>query len=161
MKTLNDLFLEELADIYNAEKRIAEALPKLADAARSEELKAAFESHLQETEGHVEKVEEVFRLFETEPREAECEATAGLLEEGDELAESFEDSPALDAALICAAQKVEHYEMASYGCLQTWAILLGNNEAAELLAEILEEEKAADSALNELAKGSINEEALS
>jgi ferritin-like metal-binding protein YciE len=89
MKTLNDLFLEELADIYNAEKRIAQALPKLADAARSEELKAAFESHLQETEGHVGKVEEVFRLFETEPREAECEATAGLLEEGDELAGGF------------------------------------------------------------------------
>jgi ferritin-like metal-binding protein YciE len=160
MKTLNDLFLEELADIYNAEKRIAQALPKLADAARSEELKAAFESHLQETEGHVGKVEEVFRLFETEPREAECEATAGLLEEGDELAESFEDSPALDAALICAAQKVEHYEMASYGCLHTWATLLGNTEAAELLTEILEEEKAADSALNELAKAYVNEEAL-
>jgi ferritin-like metal-binding protein YciE len=160
MKTLNDLFFEELADIYNAEKRIAQALPKLADAARSEELKAAFELHLKETEGHVGKVEEIFRLFETEPQEAECEATAGLLEEGDELAESFEGSPALDAALICAAQKVEHYEMASYGCLHTWATLLDNTEAAELLAEILEEEKAADSALNELAKTFVNEEAL-
>jgi len=160
MKTLKDLFLNELADMYDAEKRILKALPKMAKAATCDELKDALNSHLKETEGHVKKLEQVFECFDEKAKGETCEATVGLLAEGDQITAEFKDSPAINAALICAAQKVEHYEMASYGCLHEWAELLDNDEAASLLQEILEEEQAADESLTKLARKSSNAEAL-
>jgi ferritin-like metal-binding protein YciE len=160
MKALKDLFLDELADMYDAERRIVKALPKMAKAATCDDLKGAIQSHLKETEGHVKKLEQVFLSFDQKAKGQTCEATVGLLEEGDEIAADFKGSPAINAALISAAQKVEHYEMASYGCLHEWAGLLGNQEAAGLLQEILDEEKAANETLTELARASSNNEAL-
>lgn len=160
MKTLQTLFLAELADIYDAEKRIAKALPKMAKAATCDELKAAFANHLEETKGQVTKLEEVFACFDVKPKGSTCEATVGLLKEGEEIAEEFKGSPAINAALIAAAQKVEHYEMATYGCLHEWAELLGSRKAGTLLKEILNQEKAANKMLNELAHSKINAEAL-
>jgi ferritin-like metal-binding protein YciE len=160
MKTLKNLFLDELADMYDAERRIVKALPKMAKAATSPDLKAAIKSHLKETEGHVTKLEQVFQSFEEKAKGKTCEATVGLLKEGDEIAADFKGSPALNAALISAAQKVEHYEMASYGCLHEWAGLLGNKEAAGLLEKILGEEKAANETLTKLARARSNAEAL-
>ncbi len=161
MKTLKVLFLDELADMYDAERRIVKALPKMAKAATCDKLKEAILAHLKETEGHVTKVEQVFQSFDEKAKGKTCEATVGLLKEGDEIAADFKGSPAINAALISAAQKVEHYEMASYGCLHEWAGLLGNEKAAGLLQEILEQEKAANETLTELARASSNEEALS
>jgi ferritin-like metal-binding protein YciE len=160
MKNLKDLFLDELADMYDAENRMVRALPKMAKAATSEDLKKAFLDHLAETEGHVAKLEQVFRSFNEKAEGKTCEGTVGLLEEGDEIAANFKGSPAINAALISAGQKVEHYEVASYGCLHEWAGLLGNKEAEDLLKEILEEEKNADEGLTELARATSNEEAL-
>lgn len=160
MKTLKNLFLDSLADMYDAEKQLTAALPRMSEAAQSAELKEALDAHLAETEGHVLTVEEVFHCFDEEPRGKKCMATAALLEEGDALAADFRGSPALDAAIISAAQKVEHYEMSTYGCLQAWASLLGNDEASELLAGILGEEQQADATLSELALAQSNEEAL-
>jgi ferritin-like metal-binding protein YciE len=160
MKTLKDLFLDELADMYDAERRIVKALPKMAKAATCSDLKAAIQSHLKETEGHVTKLEQVFQSFDEKAKGKTCEATVGLLKEGDEIAMDFKGSSAINAALISAAQKVEHYEMASYGCLHEWAGLLGNKEAAGLLEKILGEEKAANETLTKLARASSNEEAL-
>lgn len=160
MKTLQDLFFNELADIYDAERRIAKALPKMAKAATSAPLKKAFELHLKQTEDHARKVEEVFECFERKAKAKTCDATVGLLKEGEEMAASFEGSPAINAALIAAAQKVEHYEMATYGCLHEWAKLLGNKKAAELLQEILDEEGATNKALTVLARSSSNEDAM-
>ena len=151
MKTLLDLFEAELQDIYDAEHRISKALPKMAEAATCMELRAAFETHLVETKGQIKKLEGVFECFGWDPKGKTCEATVGLLEEGDEIAAEFEGSPAINAALICAAQKVEHYEIASYGCLQSWAVVLENEAAAGLLQEILEEEEATDEILSELS----------
>ncbi len=146
--------------MYDAERRIVKALPKMAKAATCNDLKQAIRHHLKETEGHVRKLEEVFLAFDKKPRGKTCEATVGLLAEGGEIAEDFKGSPAINAALISAAQKVEHYEMASYGCLYEWASLLENAPAAELLEEILDEEKAANSTLNQLALANCNLEAL-
>jgi ferritin-like metal-binding protein YciE len=160
MKTLKDLFLDELADMYDAEHRIIKALPKMARAATCDDLKAAIQSHLKETEGQVKKLEQVFQSFGKKARGKKCEATVGLLEEADEIAAEFKGSPAINAALISAAQKVEHYEMASYGCLHEWAGLLGNEKAAGLLQDILDEEMAANEKLTELARAGNNEEAL-
>lgn len=159
MKTLEELFLNELADIYDAEKRIAKALPKMAKAAQSEELKEAIEAHLAETQEHAAKVEEVFALFDQKARSKTCEAAIGLLKEGEDIAAEFKGSPALDAAIIAAAQKVEHYEIAAYGTLRTWAALLENEDAADVLGEILDEEKAADATLSNIAKSQSNNEA--
>ena len=139
MKTLKDLFLDELADMYDAEHRIIKALPKMAKVATCPDLKEAIQSHLRETEGHVKKLQQVFQCFDEKAKGKTCEATVGLLAEGDEIAADFKGSPAINAALISVAQKVEHYEMASYGCLHEWAGLLGNKEAAGLLQEILDE----------------------
>jgi len=161
MKTLNDLFLNELADIYDAEHRLIKALPKMAKAATCTKLKGAMQGHLKETEGHVKKLDRVFECFDQKAKGQTCEATVGLLEEGAEIMTEFKGSPAINAAIIAAAQKVEHYEIASYGCLHEWAALLGNNEAAVLLQEILNEEKAANEALTVLARASSNEDALS
>ena len=160
MKTLKDLFLDGLADIYDAEQRILKALPKMAKAATCNKLKAAMQSHLKETEGQVKKLEQVFKSFGVRAKGKTCEATIGLLEEGDEIAADFKGSPAINAALISAAQKVEHYEMASYGCLYEWAGLLGNKEAAGLLKQILEQEADANDSLTKLARASSNNEAL-
>ena len=160
MKTLKDLFLDELADMYDAEQRIVRALPKLGKAATSAALQAAIRSHLRETESHVRKLENVFKAFGEKARGKKCEATVGLLEEGAEIASDFKGSPAINAALICAAQKVEHYEIASYGCLHEWAGLLGNETAARLLLAILDEEKAANDSLTELARSGDNQNAL-
>jgi ferritin-like metal-binding protein YciE len=160
MKTLKDLFLDELADMYDAEHRIIKALPKMAKAATCPDLRAAIQYHLKETEGQVTKLDQVFKSFGVKAKGKTCEATVGLLEEGDELAQEFKGSPAINAALISAAQKVEHYEMASYGCLHEWAELLGNQQAAGLLKQILDQEKGANESLNELAHSSLNKEAL-
>ena len=129
MKTLKNLFFDELADMYDAERRLVKALPKMAKAATCPDLRAAIQSHLKETEGHVRKLEQVFRSFGEKAKGQTCEATVGLLEEGDEIAADFKGSPAINAGIISAAQKVEHYEMASYGCLHEWAALLGNEKA--------------------------------
>ncbi len=160
MKTLNDLFLDELADIYDAENRLVKALPKMVNAATCDDLKAAIQAHLEETKGHVTTLDQVFECFDLEARRETCEATVGLIEEAEEIADDFKGSPAIDAALVCAAQKIEHYEIAAYGCLHEWARLLGNDEAADLLLEILEEEKLADAALTELARTVCNKQAL-
>jgi ferritin-like metal-binding protein YciE len=160
MKTLKDLFLGELADMHDAEHRLVKALPKMAEAATCTHLQKAILSHLKETEGHVTKIEQVFECFGEKAKSKTCKATKGLLEEGDEIAADFKGSPAINAALISAAQKVEHYEIASYGCLHAWAGLLENKEAAGLLQEILEEEKAANEALGKLALARSNPEAL-
>src|ERR1035437_7311564 len=160
MKTLKDLFLDELADMYDAEHRIVKALPKMAKAATCDDLKGAFQSHLKETEGHVKKLQQVFQCFGEKAKGKTCEATVGLLAEGDEIAADFKGSPAINAALISAAQKVEHDEMASYGCQHEWAKLLENAEASALLEEILAQEKAANASLNALALARSNQEAL-
>ena len=160
MKTLIDLFQDELADMYDAEHRIIKALPKMAKAATCPDLKKAIQSHLKETEGQVRKLDQVFKSLGLKAKGKTCEATVGLLKEGDEIAAEFKGSPAINAALIAAAQKVEHYEIASYGCLHEWAGLLGNQKAAGLLKQILEEEKGANESLNELAHSSLNQEAL-
>ena len=160
MKTLKDLFLNQLADMYDAERRIVKALPKMAAAATCDKLRKAFEFHLKETQGHVTKIEQVFQLFDVKAKGQTCKATVGLLEEGDEIATDFKGSPTINAGLISAAQKVEHHEMAAYGCLHEWATLLGNKEAAGLLQEILDQEKAANESLTALARASSNGEAL-
>jgi ferritin-like metal-binding protein YciE len=160
MKTLQDLFFNELADIYDAEHRIAKALPKMVKAATSTALKKAFELHLKQTEVHAKKVEEIFECFDRKPKSKTCNATVGLLKEGDEIASYFEGSPAINAALIAAAQKIEHYEIATYGCLHEWAKLLGNKKAAMLLQEILDEEGETNEALTLLARASSNEDAV-
>jgi len=160
MQNLKSLFLAELADIYDAEKRLVKALPKIAKAATCKDLKAATLSHLEETKGHVTKLEEVFACFDLKAKGETCEATVGLLKEGEEIAEEFKGSPAINAALIAAVQKVEHYEMATYGCLHEWAELLGSKKAASLIKEILREEKAANKSLNELAHSKCNAEAM-
>src|ERR1017187_298795 len=160
MKTLKELFLDELADMYDAERRTVKALPKLAKAATCEKLKAAILAHLKETEGHLTKLEQVFQSFEQKAKGLTCKATVGLLEEGAEIAAEFKGSPAINAALISAAQKVEHHEIAAYGALHEWAELLGNSNAAGLLEEILGEEKAANATLTKLALDGSDKEAL-
>jgi ferritin-like metal-binding protein YciE len=160
MKLLKDLFLDELADMYDAERRVVKALPKMAKAATCPKLNSAILAHLKETEGHVLKLEQVFESFDEKPKGTTCKVAVGLLEEGDKIAANFKGSPAINAALISAAQKVEHHEMAAYGCLHEWAGLLGNEAAAGLLEEILGEEKAANETLIKLALASSNKEAL-
>ena len=160
MNALKDLFLDELADRYDAEKRLVLAMPKMIKAATCPLLQKLIRAHLKETASHVKTLEKVFKSFGEKPRAKKCEATIGLLAEGNEVATEFKASPAINAALISVAQKAEHYEIASYGCLRGWARLLGNMEAAGLLQEILVEEKAANHALSELARSSSNSEAL-
>jgi ferritin-like metal-binding protein YciE len=154
MNELRETFVEELKDLYDAEKQLLKALPKMAKAAEHEELKDAFEMHLHETQEHVRRLEQVFKLMDQPPKSKKCKAMQGLVEEGEELIDEEEG----DAALICAAQKVEHYEIASYGSLESWAKLMGEQEAADLLAETLSEEKAADEKLTGIAEQTINVE---
>lgn len=145
--------------MYDAEQRIVRALPKMVKAATCSKLQAAFESHLRETEGHVTKLEQAFESIGEKAEAQKCKATVGILDEGDEMASDFKGSPAINAALIAAGQKVEHYEIATYGCLHEWAQVLGYDDAAALIEEILEQEKAADEKLTELAQEK-NEQAL-
>jgi ferritin-like metal-binding protein YciE len=154
MNELRETFVEELKDIYDAEKQLLKALPKMVKAAEHEELKDAFESHLHETEEHVRRLEQVFKLMDQPAKGKKCKAMQGLVEEGEELIKEDEG----DAALICAAQKVEHYEIASYGSLESWAKLMGEQEAADLLGETLGEEKSADEKLTGIAEETINVE---
>ena len=160
-KTLDDLFVDELADAYDFEKRLVRALPKMAKAVNSLELKNAIEEHLRETEGHVQKLEQVFAECDMKPKAKKCDGMVGILEEGDGVVTEFKGSPAMDAAVIAAAQKVEHYEIATYGCLQEWAGMLGMENAAAIFEEILGEEKTADETLTEIARVMANEMAES
>ena len=158
-KTLNELFHDTLKDIYFAEKKILTALPKMAKAARNEELKAAFEKHLQQTERQVERLEAVFDEIDAKPQGKTCDAILGIIAEGQEIIKEYKGSPALDAGLIASAQSVEHYEIGRYGTLATWADELGLTESARLLKETLAEEEETDQALSELAETSVNQEA--
>jgi len=159
-ETLHDLFLEELADIYYAEKRIAKEFPKMAKAATCTDLRTTIEDNLKEIDSRVRKLEEVFHAFGERVVGKTCQATKGLLAESDEIAEVFKDSPAINAALIGAAQKIAHYKIASYGCLREWAELLGNRKAASILGDNLTGEKAANDVLTRLAVTKSNKDAL-
>ncbi|MBV9332163.1 MAG: ferritin-like domain-containing protein [Alphaproteobacteria bacterium] len=158
-KNLQGLFHETLKDIYFAEKKILATLPKMAKAAQSQELKAAFEKHETETEEHVARLERVFEEIEETPRGKTCDAIMGIIEEGQEVMKEFRGAPALDAGLLAAAQAVEHYEIARYGTLKTWAAELGLNEAVKLLDMTLGEEKKTDEMLTKLAQSEVNQHA--
>jgi ferritin-like metal-binding protein YciE len=159
-KTLNDLFLDTLKDIYFAERQILKNLPKMAKAAQSDELKQAFLTHKDETEGQIERLQQVFEIVGKRAQGKTCEAIKGILEEGEEIMEDFDGSPALDAGLLAAGQAVEHYEMARYGTLKTWAMQLGMKDAAALLDQTLQEEKKTDALLSKLAQVKINHPAV-
>lgn len=159
-KTLENLFHDTLRDIYYAERKILKSLPKMKRAAQSETLKAAFEKHEGQTEGQIERLEKVFEIIGKTPRGKTCDAINGILDEGDEIAEEYKDSPALDAGLLAAAQAVEHYEITRYGTLKRWATVLGLDDAVKLLDETLEEESQTDEDLTSIADASINEAAL-
>lgn len=161
LDSLESLFLEELKDIYHAEKQLVKALPRMAKGASSPELKRAFTQHLKETEGQVQRLERVFRDLDMTPRAKKCEGMAGLVEEGKEILREDGEDAVIDAALIAAAQRVEHYEIAAYGCLRTYAQLLGYSQAERLLQQNLDEEEAADEKLSALAEGGINQAAVS
>ena len=158
-KNLNDLFLDTLKDIYYAEKQIYKALPKMAKAAQSAQLRAAFEKHHGETEGQIERLEAIFELIEKPARGKKCDAIEGILDEGKEIMDEYKNAPALDAGLLAAAQAVEHYEISRYGTLKTWADKLGIKEAVKLLDATLSEEKKTDDALTRLAMSAVNAEA--
>ncbi|MBN9365362.1 MULTISPECIES: ferritin-like domain-containing protein [unclassified Devosia] len=158
-KTLDDLFLDTLKDIYYAEKQIVKTLPKMAKAATAPELKAGFEKHLEETEGHVERLEQIFELIGKPARGKTCDAILGIIEEGKSIIEDFKGTPALDAGLVSAAQAVEHYEIARYGTLKTWAQQLGMTEAVSLLDATLKEEVATDKKLSQVAESNVNRKA--
>ena len=159
-KTLDDLFLEQLKDVYYAERKILKALPKMARGAQSADLKAAFEKHKGETEGQIERLQQIFEILGKPARGKTCPAIDGIIEEGEEVLEEFKGSPALDAGLVAAAQAVEHYEMSRYGTLKRWAETLDMKDVAKLLDATLSEETATDAALTDLADSSINATAL-
>lgn len=148
---LHELFVDEMKDILGAEKQLLKGLKQMASSAKGKELKKAFEVHYKQTEGHIERLKQAFESIGKPARSKKCKAMAGLLEEAEEIIDSFEGDEALDAALICAAQKVEHYEIATYGCLVTYAKLMEHTEAEELLTATLAEEKETDSLLTEIA----------
>jgi ferritin-like metal-binding protein YciE len=158
-KKLDELFHDTLKDIYFAEKKIVAALPKMAKAAQNDDLRAAFEKHMSETEGQIERLEQVFELIEEKPQGKRCAAIEGILEEGQEIIKEYKGSPALDAGLVSSAQAVEHYEIARYGTLRTWAEELGLDDAVKLLDQTLDQEEATDEALTELAETVVNQEA--
>jgi ferritin-like metal-binding protein YciE len=159
IKTMEELFLHGLEDIYFAEKQIVKALPKMAKAVKSKELKSAMEHHLEETKEQVKRLEKCFKLLDEEAKGEECPAIEGLIEEGDELMKETEDKDVVSAGLLAGAQAVEHYEIARYGTLVAWAQLLGHEEVAELLEETLAEEKNTDRILTEIALREVNERA--
>src|SRR5258707_7925692 len=158
-KKLEDLFLDTLKDIYYAEKQILKALPKMAKAADSDQLRAAFEKHHDETEGQIERLEQIFESLGKPARGKKCDAIEGILDEGKEIMAEYKDAPALDAGLLAAAQAVEHYEISRYGTLKAWADKLGLQQAVRLLDQTLTEEKSTDEALTELAEAAVNQEA--
>ena len=159
LESLQTLYVEELRDIYNAENQLLKALPKMAKAASSPELKQAFEDHLDQTEEHVARLDEIFGKLDKKPTGKTCQAMKGLIEEGSDMMKHDGEEVVLDAGLIAAAQKVEHYEMASYGTVRTWAEMLGEDDAAELLQQTLDEEGETDKRLTELAEEIVNVEA--
>jgi ferritin-like metal-binding protein YciE len=158
-QTLHDAFINELRDTYDAEKQLTKALPMLAKAANSKDLRTAFEEHLEQTRGHVERLEAVFESIDEKVRGKHCEGIAGIIAEGKSIMDEDFDEATTDATLIAAGQRAEHYEMAAYGTLIAWARAMGHGEAADLLQETLDEEKAADEKLSALAEGGINKEA--
>jgi ferritin-like metal-binding protein YciE len=158
-KTLEDLFLDTLKDIYFAEKQILKALPKMAKAAEDSQLKAGFEEHREQTEGHVERLEQIFEMLGQTPRGKTCEAILGIIEEGKTIMDDYKGSAALDAGLISSAQAVEHYEMARYGTLKAWAKQLGRNDAVKLLEATYREESETDKKLTQIATANDNAKA--
>ena len=161
IKTMNDLFVHQLQDIYYAEKQLVKALPKMADKATDKQLKQGFLTHLEETKTHVQRVEEVFRMFGAEVKAVDCPAIDGIIEEADEVAGEVADKSVLDAALINAGQAAEHYEIARYGSLIAWARQLGRTDCASILQKTLDEERTTDKKLTSLAEGKINLRAAS
>jgi ferritin-like metal-binding protein YciE len=157
--TLHDAFIDELRDAYDAEKQLLKALAKLSKAATAPDLKQAFDSHREETQTHVERLEEVFATLDEKVRGKHCDGIAGIIEEGKSAMEEDFDEETMDAVLIASGQRAEHYEMAAYGTLVAWARAMGHDEAADLLQQTLDEEKAADEKLNQLAEGGINQNA--
>jgi ferritin-like metal-binding protein YciE len=158
--TMDELLLDELRDLYDAEKQLTKALPKMAKASSSEQLRAAFEEHLRQTEGHVERLEQIFEQLGQKASGKKCAAMNGLIKEGEDVASDTDDDSVRDAGLIAAAQKVEHYEISGYGSVRTHAHMLGHDQAVRLLQETLDEEKRTDQKLNTLAEGMINEQAM-
>ena len=159
--TLHDAFIDELRDTYDAERQLTKALPKLAKAATNPKLRKAFETHLEETKGQIERLEQVFASLDEKVKGKHCDGIAGIVEEGKAIMEEDFDEDTMDACLIAAGQRAEHYEMAAYGTLVAWARAMGHDEAATLLQETLDEEKAADEKLSEIAEGGINRGAAS
>jgi len=157
--TLHDAFIDELRDTYDAERQLTKALAKLAKAATAPALREAFESHLEETQGQIERLEQVFESLDEKARGKHCDGIAGIIEEGKSIMEEDFEDTTMDACLIAAGQRAEHYEMAAYGTLVAWARAMGHSEAADLLQETLDEEKAADEKLSGLAEGGINQAA--
>jgi len=160
LDTLKTLYIDELRDLYNAENQLLKALPKMAKGASSEDLKDAFEKHLEQTKSHVERLEEVFQEIGETPKSKTCKAMKGLIEEGSEILKEDGEESVIDAGIIVAAQKVEHYEIASYGSVRTFAQLLGKDRSAELLQTTLDEESETNETLNQLAEEIVNPEAL-
>src|SRR5579872_105494 len=158
MNDLEKLFLSELKSMYDGEQQLVKALPEMAESAESDELKRAFTGHCEETKNHVNRLEQVFRTVGQEPDRKDCKGIEGIIDDGEMVSKEFKDNAALDAALIAAGQKAEHYEICSYGSLCTWAKELGNSQALSLLKEILSEEKEADEKLTQLAKEDRNVE---
>ncbi|HEY8259345.1 MAG TPA: ferritin-like domain-containing protein [Gemmatimonadales bacterium] len=161
LDSLQALFENELKDVYNAEKQLVTALPRIAKATTSPQLRDAITSHLRETEGHVTRLEQIFKSLDLPARGKKCKGMEGLIEEGKEILEEDGEGDVIDAALISAAQRVEHYEIAAYGCLITYAEMLGHGDAGRLLKQTLKEEEAADEKLTQLAEGGINQAAAS
>jgi len=161
MKNLQDLMVEQLSDLYDAEKQLTKALPKMAQTASSQQLKAAFQEHLQQTENHVKRLDQVFQHLGQKPKEMTCKAMKGLVAEGEEMIKENADPEVKDAGLIAAANRVEHYEIAGYGTVRSYAQMLGNKEVANMLQQTLDEEGAADKKLTALAESTINLEAAS
>ena len=155
--TLHDAFIDELRDTYDAEKQLTKALPKLAKAASNPKLRQAFESHLKETQGQIARLEQIFESLDEKVRGKHCDGIAGIIEEGKSVMEEDFDDATMDACLIASGQRAEHYEMAAYGTLIAWANAMGHSDAAELLQQTLDEEKAADEKLSMLAEGGINQ----
>jgi ferritin-like metal-binding protein YciE len=160
IENMEELFLQQIEDLYDAEKRLVKALPKMAEASTSLGLKQAFESHLLETEGHVSRLETIFRQLRKDPKAETCAAMKGLVSEGEDMVSHIDESPLRDAGLIAAANRVEHYEIAAYGSARTFAQTLGHSQAVALLEQTLQEEKTADHKLTQLAQQMVNHEAL-
>jgi ferritin-like metal-binding protein YciE len=160
LESMEDLFLEQIEDLYDAEKRLVKALPKMAEASTSQSLRQAIQSHLMETEGHVSRLENIFRTLGKSAKGQTCDAMKGLISEGEDIVSDTDASSLRDAGIIAAANRVEHYEIAAYGSARTFAQTLGLREAASLLEQTLQEEKRADQKLTQLAESMVNEEAL-